>query len=338
MNLNIRPATAADQPCLAAWLARQADPPPLSEPALLAETDDRLLGWLSYQVSPSGIAPARQLDWIRSRRACWLAQWSTCAQEPRYVRLQRLVTEPDSAATAAALLDHLSAHLAAESITQLRVTVAAADAAQCARYQELGFTPSLWLFQRPLPLSATTDPAPRIRPATRRDLPALTTLLVDYITGEEQRADFFRLRPDADWRRLAVAKWRCRDRILLVADREGPLAGFIDVSLTPSTLGYMRSLARWGWNWLRGHRAAPPVWRRIARVEGIYTTPDQRRHGVAAALLHHAAARAVRQGAAVLHAPIWAVNHTSQAFCRRQGLTPTRLVLRRRCEEGQQRQ
>lgn len=335
MPPNIRPATTADRPRLAAWLAHQSTPPVVDGPCLLAEASDRILGLLSYRIIAADAAPTNLLDWMRRHRPCVLAQGRAWAQIPRHVDLQRLLTEPDSTETAAALLDHLSFRLATESVSQLRVTIDESDSALRVRYQELGFTPSLWLLQCPLPvLPAATDAEPRIRPAERHDLTALTALLVDFITGEERRADFFRLRPDTDWRRLAAAKRRCRDRILLVAEHEGQPSGFIDVSLTPSTLGYLLSVARWGWNRLRGHRAAPPAWRHKASIEGIYTAPDRRRQGIAAALLRDAASRAHRQGATELQAPIWAANHASQAFFRRQGLIPVRLALRKRLEGG----
>ena len=305
--------------------------PAVYGPCLLAETDDqRLLGLVAYRIIDPDAVPVSFIDKLRQNLPCGLAQARTYRQTLRHIRLHGLYTEPDFPETATALLDHLSADLSGESVTELRVPIAATDTAQRDRYQALGFTPSLWLFQYPLPLlNASTDNTVCVRPAAHRDQLPLSLLFRDYLIGEEQRADFFRLRPDIDWQHLITAKRRCRDRILLVAEYNNQLSGFIDISLTPSMLRHIRSLARWGWHRLRRQPTVLPVWRRTASVQGIYTAPDYQRHGIATALLHNAAARACQQGAIELHAPIWAANHVSQAFFRRQGLTPARLILRR---------
>lgn len=333
MTPRLRMATIIDQARIRDWYVQHATTLNQNDAYLLAETDEVLIGLLSYQLLNPDTPPTNPLRLFRQHLPCARAHANHCMQRPQHIRLRHMLTVPDSDRTAGTLLDHLGHDLATDNMTEIRVGIGITDTetTQRDRYQALGFTPSLWLFQCPLPLPnvSTDDDKPCIRPAARRDLPTLSLLFRDYLTGEEQRADFFRLRPDIDWQHLITAKRRCRDRILLIAEYNDQLSGFIDISLTPSTLSHIRRLARWAWNRLRGQSTAPPLWQRTASVQGIYTVPRYQRHGIATALLHHAADRARQQGATTLHAPIWAANHASQAFFRHQGLTPQRLILRR---------
>ena len=325
-------ATTIDQARIRDWYAQHAITINQNDAYLLAETDRKLIGLISYRLLNPDTPPTNPLRLLYQHLPCGRSHANHCMQRPQHIRLRHMLTIPDGDMTAVALLDHLSNHLTANRMTEIRVGIGVTDTdtAQRDRYQALGFTPSLWLFQCPLPLlNASTDNTVCVRPAAHRDQLPLSLLFRDYLIGEEQRADFFRLRPDIDWQHLITAKRRCRDRILLVAEYNNQLSGFIDISLTPSMLSHIRSLARWGWQRLRRQPSVLPVWRRTASVQGIYTAPDYQRHGIATALLHHAAARACQQGAIELHAPIWAANHVSQAFFRRQGLTPARLILRR---------
>lgn len=109
--------------------------------------------------------------------------------------------------------------------------------------------------------------APRVRPATLRDLDAIVTLRLALLREHPDHPIYGRLRPEADRRarELFAAQLRSRLETILLAEVAGDVVGIIRC---------VESI---------GSPLLEPA--RYAYVSSAYVRPDARRHGVLRALM-----------------------------------------------------
>lgn len=123
-----------------------------------------------------------------------------------------------------------------------------------------------------------------VRPAAPSDIPALARLAREEAEYQAGLDVGLQVEPNADWNAYVAARLRRSNAVILVADRDGELLGYIDIRIRQQGFAPERSRLKTSFRRLldRLRKAQPSVLghRRYAFIEDIYVTPRLRRTGV----------------------------------------------------------
>jgi ribosomal protein S18 acetylase RimI-like enzyme len=166
-----------------------------------------------------------------------------------------------------------------------------------------------------------------IRPAITADLDRLMELFQQEVAYQWQINPFFKLSPSFDCKRFVEGKLHKSNEQLLVADRSGTLAGYIDVRArvtAPPRVAEKNIISRLLALAAAPVRIHPDV---IGWIDDCYVERQFRGQGIGSALVREGLSWLNTRGAARVELAVSASNGTGKAFWEKQGFSASRVLM-----------
>ncbi len=175
----------------------------------------------------------------------------------------------------------------------------------------------------------------QVRAATLDDIPALARLAREQAEYQARLDCALHVEQAADWHSYIAARLRRTNAAILVAERSGEIAGFIDIRIAqqgvPPRRRGLRAAARRLLD--RASKTQPSVlgYRRYGFIEDVYVAPSSRRTGAGVALkLHESAEKWFEQRQVMqMEGTVATSNAEVLELVRKLGYQPVRVLIRK---------
>jgi len=175
------------------------------------------------------------------------------------------------------------------------------------------------------PLAVGARSGVRIRVARGGDAPDLVELYRQHVEYHQRLARYYEVEPGFDWLAFARERILGRDRAVLLADREGTLAGFLYMRITAYPQRVRRRL-RFRF-WRRPSPGLPIRPLRWGIIEDCFVAEPSRRQGIGAALVSSAGAWLAERGVQRVELSVLTANSGANEFWGRMGFAPFRVTM-----------
>jgi ribosomal protein S18 acetylase RimI-like enzyme len=334
----VRPATGKDITRLASltyrdekWVKIFFDQLTKKSYFRIIEQDGKQLGFIHFRIIKRGthIADNGLKSIVKRYFGLRGNSPDTMIQPIRYGLILETIIQPskNQQNVAGILIEDCIDFLRSQQVSEIQVEICSQKEEAIIFYKSLGFHNSRLVMQKRLPkrLPPTKE---YIRFANQNDFPQLINLVREEIMLQQSLADSFELIPDLNWPRIVSSKMNNHNTVLLVADQNDQIIGYLEAKIhwrgVHGLRSYFCSLER------KIISSETRKYTPLGVIEDIYITPEERKQGFAQDLVLGGENWFCSLGLEKIQASIWAINEPSQILFHAVGYKPIKVILSKR--------